>query len=100
MDWKFKVPCDDFGVEVIDGLLSGDEEVNERVGVYYGGDDNFPQEIFLKEGRLYFEFQATDPVAIWGYAKDLEAAQALVDYLAYRMGEVPEEVYDRWIFEV
>lgn len=99
MDFKFKVPCD----ELLDGINLDDREsgsdVTDLVGVYFGGDDGFPQEIW-NDGKLYFEFQMGDPVGIWCYTKTKKDAKSMVVYLANLMGERPQDVYHRWIFEV
>ena len=104
MKFKYKVPCDEifhlpeFGA-VIDGKASGDP-IDEEMGVHFGGDDNFPQGELCVDKTISFEFQMGDPVGLWCYAKTKKDAKAMVDYLAYLTGEVPSDVYHRWIFEV
>lgn len=104
MDWKFKVPCDSFFdsqslAAALDGKMSGDD-VDEEIGVYLGGDDNFPQNELCIDKTISFEFQMMEPVPLWCYAKTLDAAKAVVDYIAYNEGEHPADLYDRIIYPV
>lgn len=104
MDWKFKVPCDamfEMGPmsSALDGKLSGDD-IDEEIGVYFAGDDGFPQDELCVRKTLSFEFQMMSAIPVWCYAKDLDSAKRMVDYLASHAGENPHDVYDRWIFEV
>lgn len=103
MKFKYKVPCDALTGHsfnrVIDGKASGDD-IDEEMGVYFGGDDYFPQNELCVDKTLSFEFQMDDPVVLWCYAKTKKAAKAIVDYIAYNQGEVPSDLYDRIIYEV
>ena len=104
MEWKFKVPCDamfDSGpmCQALDGKSSGDE-IDEEIGVYFGGDDGFPQNELCIDKTISFEFQMMEDVPVWCYAKDLNSAKSIVDYLSLLTGENPHDVYDRWIFEL
>ena len=102
--YKYKVPCDSFFesssvAAAIDGKLSGDP-IDEEIAVYLAGDDYFPQNELCIDKTISFEFQMSDPVGLWCYAKTRSAAEAIVDYIAYQQGEVPSDLYDRIIYEV
>ena len=103
-EFKFKVPCDIMfndprGSQVVDGKLSGDD-IDEEVGVYFGGEDYFPQRELCVDKTISFEFNMYDPVGIWCWAKDLAGAKAICDWIAYEAGEVPSDLYDRIIHKV
>lgn len=103
-EFKFKVPCDIMfndprGARVVDGKLSGDD-IDEEVGVYFAGDDGFPQRELCVDKTISFEFDMSDPVGMWCFAKDIDSAKALCDWIAYELGEVPSDLYDRIIYEV
>ena len=104
MEFKFKVPCDLMlddtrFATAVDGKMSGDD-IDEEIAVYYAGEDYFPQNELCVDKTISFEFNMADPVGLWCYAKDLDSAKAMVDYIAHEEGEVPSELYDRIIFEV
>lgn len=102
---KFKVACDEIFDPVYTmstargNLWESGSDVTGEVMVYKGGEDSFPQEEVIA-GKISFEFSATDPVPLWGFASDMKSARALVDYLAWEAGENPGDVYHRWIHPV
>lgn len=99
---KFKIACDEIFDQVYTmstacgNAWESGTDVTEEVCVYKGGEDSFPQEE-VGAGEIAFEFSATDPVHLWGYAQNMKSARALVDYLAWEAGENPGDVYHKWI---